>query len=160
MKTPSQKLVRAGWDDFLEGEPLLGEALISAVEDGVTLMPWRGAAIRVGALASSLRAATGFSTLREHYDLVLLDTMPLVGQTTISDFASFAESIHLDAVFLVQDVRTTTPENLASACAKLRRVGLRVAGVIENFIPAASLDSSSAPETSQSMAGHKLVTYG
>jgi Mrp family chromosome partitioning ATPase len=152
--------VRAGWDDFLAGEPSLDPALVSAVAPGVTLMPWRGAAIPIGKLASSLRTATGFGILREQFDLVLLDTMPLVGQTTISDFAGFAEAIHLDAVFLVRDVRATTTENAARASARLRRAGVLVAGVIENFVSTTSHDASSVLETSESTAGRELATYG
>jgi protein-tyrosine kinase len=151
---------RAGWDDFLAGEPSLDPAQISAVVPGVTLMPWRGEAIPIGKLASSLRTATAFGIVREQFDLVLLDTVPLVGQTTISDFAGFAEAIHLDAVFLVRDVRATTPDDAARACARLRRAGVRVAGVIENFVSTTSHDASSVLETSESTAGHELATYG
>jgi Mrp family chromosome partitioning ATPase len=137
-----------GWDDLAASELPLGEALISAIEDGVTLLPWRGPAAALADLGGSLRVAGIFGTLREHYDLVVLDTMPLAGRTTIADFAAFAAAIHLDAVYLLQNVRTTPREELVATSAKLRRAGLPLAGVIENFVTSRGLDETAADHRS------------
>jgi Mrp family chromosome partitioning ATPase len=124
-----------GWGGVLRGELPLGEALVAAIDDGLTLMPWRAADASLSELCTSQRTATSFGQLREHYDFVLLDVMPMAGQTTISDFASFASTIRLDAAYMIQDVRWTLEEQLAAACAKMERAGLHVAGIIENFLP-------------------------
>lgn len=152
--------VHTGWDDLLSSEMPLGEALITAVEDGVTLMPWRGSAVSVSQLAGSKRVSDIFGTLREHYDLVLLDTMPLVGQTTIADFASFAGVIRLDALYLIHNVRTTSPEQLTAASSKLHRAGLPLVAVIENFVSPAGPGEPSAPGESPDAAGGNLVAIG
>lgn len=149
-----------GWDDLVASELPLGEALITAVEDGVTLMPWRGPAATAAKLAQSLRIASIFGTLREHYDLVLLDTMPLVGQTAIADLAAFAAAIHLDSLYLIQDLRTTTREGLIAACSKLRDSGLPLAGVIENFVSPASPGKPPARGESPVVAGRRLISRG
>ncbi|MEX0676265.1 MAG: hypothetical protein WD063_04280 [Pirellulales bacterium] len=150
----------SGWDDLLSSELPLGEALITAVEDGVTLLPWRGPAVAVSQLAGSIRAPGIFGTLREHYDLVLLDTMALVGQTTIADFASFAAAVRLDALYLIHNVRTTSPDELIAASSKLRRAGLPLAAVIENFVPPASSGEPAGPNESKAAPARELAASG
>src|SRR5262249_38236066 len=41
-----------GWDDVVDGELPLGEAMISSLADGVTLMPWRKSQMTMGQLAA------------------------------------------------------------------------------------------------------------
>jgi Mrp family chromosome partitioning ATPase len=129
--------VQTGWDDVLLSGLTAGEALISAVEDGVTLLPWRGRDATLAELAATQGIGEIFRALREHYDLVLLDAMPLVARATIADFAVLARAIDLDAVYLIHNVRTTSREQLLALCAKIRDCGLSLAGVIENFLPPA-----------------------
>jgi Mrp family chromosome partitioning ATPase len=145
-----------GWDDLVSSELPLGEALISVVEDGVTLLPWRGRATPLAELAGSLRTGVIFGTLREHYDLVVLDTMPLVGRTTIADFAALAAAIRLDSVYLVQNVRTTPRDELVATSAKLRRSGLPLAGVIENFVSSTGATTGHRSPA----AGRHLAVHG
>jgi Mrp family chromosome partitioning ATPase len=152
--------VRTGWDDLISSELELGEALISAVEDGVTLLPWRGGAASLAQLAGSMRVAGIFATLREHYDLLVLDTLPLGGRTTIADFAGFAAAIHADALYLVQNVRTTSREQMIAASAKLRRAGLPLAGVIENFVSSAGGDEPPGFHKTPVAAGRRLAVHG
>jgi Mrp family chromosome partitioning ATPase len=151
--------VHTGWDDLVSSELALGEALISVIEGGVTLLPWRGGAASLAELAGSLRTAGIFGTLREHYDLVVLDTMPLLGRTSIADFAAFAAAIHLDALYLVQNVRTTPRESLIATSAKLRRAGLPLAGVIENFVSPGS-DEPFGSHKMPLAGGRQLVVHG
>jgi Mrp family chromosome partitioning ATPase len=123
-----------GWGEMLHGEIALGEALIAAVDEQVTLMPWRGAPQSVRELARSQRIAANFGMLRDHYDIVLLDTMPLMDSTEVDDFGAFAKSIGLDALYLINDVRSTAPETVAETWAQLRRAGAHVEAIIENFV--------------------------
>ncbi len=126
--------VHTGWDDQVNTELVPGESLIAAVEEGVTLMPWRTPAPSGHSLPTSQRAATLFATLREHYDLTVIDARPLVGETAVGDFANFAKAAHVDALYLVHNLSLPDRESLAGTCAKLRLAGLPVAGVIENFV--------------------------
>jgi len=151
---------RTGWDDLVASELALGEALITNVEEGVTLMPWRGPAVPVAHLCASLRTCGIFGTLREHYDLVLLDTLPLVGRTTMADLAAFASAIRLDALYLIHNARSATREQTAATCAKLRRAALPLAGLIENFASPTSPNAPSGHHKSKALWGRKLAVYG
>jgi Mrp family chromosome partitioning ATPase len=149
-----------GWGGVLRGELPLGEALVAAIDDGMTLMPWRAADASLSELSTSQRTATSFAQLREHYDFVLLDAMPMAGQTTISDFAGFASTIRLDAAYMIQDVRWTLEEQLTAACAKMERAGLHVAGIIENFLSPPGRGESAVRKMVRSATGIKLSTPG
>jgi Mrp family chromosome partitioning ATPase len=127
-----------GWNDLVSSELPLGEALILAVEDGVTLLPWRGAAAALGELAGGRRTGVVFGALREQYDLVVLDAGPLAGRSTMADVGAFAAAAGVDALYLIHNVRSATRDDLVALCAKLRRVGLPLAGVVENFVAAAA----------------------
>lgn len=149
-----------GWGDVLRGQLPLGEALVAAIDDGMTVMPWRAADASISDLCTSQRTATSFGLLREHYDFVLLDVMPMAGQTTISDFASFASTIRLDATYMIQDVRWTLEEQLTAACAKMERAGLHVAGIIENFLPPPGRGESAVRKIVRSATGISLSIAG
>jgi Mrp family chromosome partitioning ATPase len=151
--------VHTGWDDLVASELPLGEALITAVDDGVTLMPWRGAAVSGSQLAQSPRIASIFGTLREHYDLVLLDTMPLADKMTITQFAALAAAIHLDALYLIQNVRSASREELSITCSLLRRAGLPLAAIIENFVSPETGENKQRPGEPP-LAGRNLAIHG
>ena len=144
----------------MSSELPLGEALISAVEDGVTLMPWRGGAVSVSQLTESPRTASIFGTLREHYDLVLLDTMPLDDRSTIAELAALAGAIRLDALYLIHNVRTTSREQLIASCSKLRGAGLPLAAVIENFVSPEVPGEPDGRDESPAAAGRKQAAHG
>jgi Mrp family chromosome partitioning ATPase len=146
----------AGWGDVLDEQLALGDALIAAVEDHITLMPWRGEPKSSSRLHSS-RAATTFGMLRDHYDLVLLDTMPLGESSAIDDFARFAKAVQLDALYLLHDVRSTAPEALADAWPQLRRSGVNVEGIIENFVAPKGGGRAAGPKPSKSVADQPLA---
>ena len=150
---------QAGWGDVVDGGLPLSEALIDAVSDGVTLLPWQGAKPHgAHARRDRLRAAAVFDTLAEHYDLVLVDTLPLASPAAIAELASLAEAIHLDAVYLVGDARGQDPQALATECAKLRRAGIPVVGAIENFMATAILHDT-PPRPQQRAPRRQLVTH-
>jgi Mrp family chromosome partitioning ATPase len=143
--------VQSGWGDVLAGELSLGEALIASTKDRVALLPWHGPRMRAAGWANTLPITTSFSILRDHFDLVVLDTMPLDTVTAISEFAVLAEAVRLDAVYVIFDARSTPPSTLTDTCAKLRHAGLRVVGLIENFTsaaPTASMTHTPHPPTS------------
>lgn len=126
-------VVQTGWDDLLASDLALGESLIAAVEDGVTLLPWRSAVTSGAVLPASVKTAGIFGTLREHYDLVLVDLPPLGTKPSVAEMAAFGTAIHLDRLYLVDDLRDHDRDALASTCNKLTRAGLPVTGIIENF---------------------------
>lgn len=134
-----------GWREVLTNELPLGEALISAVEDRLTLMPWSNGPTGTTKLVGSLRSATSFTSLAEQYDVVLIDCMPLEADSALGDFAGFAQAIKLDALYMVRDVRATRVEDLEAICARLRRAGQEVSGLVDNFV----LPSTLAPPSEE-----------
>lgn len=124
----------AGWGEVMLGEVPLEESLVASIDDGVTLMPWRGTETRLSQLATSPRVATSFGLLTSHYDMVLIDAPPLPGDEAIGEWIGFAEAIALEAVYVLHDARYAVNPALGSMCEKLRKAGLSVEGLIENFV--------------------------
>ena len=127
----------SGWGQVLENELPLGEALIAAIDERVTLMPWRKERQSSDSAAdpASLTAlCETFGTLAGRYDLVIVDTPPLASSAAIAAVAGFGQRIGLDAVYLVHDVRTTPRELVSATAFALARAGVAVAGLIENFV--------------------------
>ncbi|HEX3728104.1 MAG TPA: hypothetical protein VHV08_17755 [Pirellulales bacterium] len=125
-----------GWGEMIEGDLPLGEALITAVEDGVTLMPWRGPGGRLAHRSARLRAATSFRLLKEYYDVIIVDAMPLASSTT--DFAHLLEALGQCGSYVVCDKRATSAQQLLGLCGRLEQVGVKVSGIIENFVASTS----------------------
>ncbi len=148
---------QAGWGDVVHGELPLGEALIYSPADNVTIMPWQGRTAQPHPLAKLTRTATCFEALRETFDLVLVDTAPLASGPAIADFVQLAEAIRLDAVYLAYDARFATPKQLKDVSASLERAGIRLAGIIENFVGAANLNDAGPHNRLPSFAGRALA---
>ena len=126
-----------GWGQVLENELPLGEALIAAIDERVTLMPWRQGSVadeNAGAVPVLPELGETFATLAGRYDLVVLDTSALTSSAAMASLAAFGGQIGLDALYLVHDVRNTTSEQLSATCFALGRAGVGVAGIIENFV--------------------------
>jgi Mrp family chromosome partitioning ATPase len=135
---------QAGWSEVVWGERPLGEALIASAAEDLTLVPWQGRGKHARRSSDTLRIAAMFNTLQEHYDFVLVDTAPLDGPASISEFAGLADTLGLDAVYMAHDARTSTGGELRDTCDRLERAGVRVGGIIENFAaPAAPTDARS-----------------
>jgi Mrp family chromosome partitioning ATPase len=140
MLGPSCRITpQSGWCEVVAGQRTLEEALITSRSDGVTLLPCRGRSQTSEPPCDSVQLAATFATLKEQYDLVLLDTTALHSPTAVAQFAGLAEAIRLDAIYLVRDTRTTSVEEMAATCAALRQAHVAVAGIIDNFVAPAEL---------------------
>lgn len=135
----------AGWGEVMLGEIALEEALVASIDDGVTLMPWRGTETRLSQLTGSPRLSASFELLRGHYDVVLIDAPPLASDEAIGELVGFAEAISLDAVYVLHDTRCVLNPGLGAMCQKLREAGVSVEGLIENFVSEAETLASSEP---------------
>ena len=151
--------VESGWCEVLDGKRPLDDALVLARRDNVTIMPWRGQTPRMMQMSRNARMVSSFGVLRDRYDLVILDTMPLANVTLVADFASFAASIGLDAAYLIQDMRTTTREQLAKVCANLRRLGVPLGGILENFVAPIITAEVVREDRTPNSAGRKLAAH-
>jgi Mrp family chromosome partitioning ATPase len=149
--------IQTGWNDVLNGDLPLGEALVSATRDGVTLMPWRGGVASMPEAAGSMRASTMFGMLRTQFDAVLIDAGQLADADAAASFARFAQAIRLDGLYLLHDARSGAASQ-NETCAALRRAGLTVLGIIENFV--SELPSLAGRSLSSHSASHELATIG
>ena len=144
---------QSGWTDVVSGARQLSETLITAVDCGVTVVPCRGRGQDVAPLDDRVRLAAAFESMRERFDLLLLDTARLADQAAAFALADLAEAIRLDAVYLIRDARRTSEARLPDACAALRAGGVRLGGLIENFVDPANLGDSlvqlKMPETAR-----------
>jgi Mrp family chromosome partitioning ATPase len=86
-----------------------------------------------------VRVAATFETLKEQFDLVLIDAAPAADLPAMQAMAGLAKAMRVDAVYLVRDARTITTEQMTMICAEMRRAGLKVAGRIDNFVAPAEL---------------------
>jgi Mrp family chromosome partitioning ATPase len=122
-----------GWGEVIERELPLGEALISAVEDGVTLMPWQGPLRRLTDGHSLERVGDCFRQLHENYDLIILDAMTVPGPKAVAEMAALASATAPCQIYFIRDVRTMAVSQVEDSCRRLQVATLEVAGVIENF---------------------------
>jgi Mrp family chromosome partitioning ATPase len=124
---------QAGWADVVDGDRSLDEVLIVAVADGVALLPWQSRGREAAMPGDTVRVTATFETLKDQYDLVLLDTAPLASPAATTAFAALADAARVDAVYMISDARATAIGQLEGVCANLRQAGLTVDGIIENF---------------------------
>ena len=127
----------AGWQDVAAGRVPLDEAVIESVEDRLALLPCCGhVAERRAAGGDQPAVIAELQTLRRSYDLVLVDLGPPGAAADGEDLPAEAVAGAIDAVVLVHDVRSTSPEELARLQERLAAAGIAQAGVAENFVPA------------------------
>jgi Mrp family chromosome partitioning ATPase len=141
----------SGWSDVVNGEQTLAEASIAAESGRVTLVPWRGPAARAARPGNEARAAALFKDLKAQHDLVLIDAMPL-GARAVAEFVELTTMMSVDVIYFVRDARVTGSEQIGAECQRLAKVGLPVAGIIENFAPVGSASVEHGRDTSVATA--------
>jgi Mrp family chromosome partitioning ATPase len=129
-------LPQAGWEDVVAGRLPPEEVVIESLGDHLAVLPAcrpaEAPATDPAAAESSVAAA--LETLAAHYDAVLLDLGPLEGRGPAGGPLSEAVRRRLDAVVLVHNVRSTTPNRLTDLEVSLAAAGIACAGVVENFV--------------------------
>jgi Mrp family chromosome partitioning ATPase len=128
-------LPQVGWEDALAGRLLLQEALVESIADRLSVLPIRAPFAGTGdAPDDATRMAASLDTLAAHFDAVLVDLGSLEDRTVVSGPLARGIGRRLDAVVLVQNVRTTTPQRLADVQECVAAAGMNPAGIIQNFI--------------------------
>ena len=122
------KDVTVGLHEVLAGEAMLDEAIVQDTLSSANLLPQRldGAGIT---LADSPRLAELLDTVRERYDLVLLDCPPVLPVDEARVIASMADGV----VFLVR-WRKTPAKAAAAALRRLYDVQAEVVGAVLTLI--------------------------
>jgi Mrp family chromosome partitioning ATPase len=151
---------QAGWTEVVEGQRTLEEALITAAADGAALLPCRGRSRHGAHTGDPTELAVTMAALEEQFELILLDTAPLANPAAIAGMVSLAETVGLDAVYVVRNVRRGDHRALTAACARLARAGVHVAGTIDNFADPAELPGPALGLRLPKLAGRLLASRG
>jgi Mrp family chromosome partitioning ATPase len=123
-----------GWDETSQEEgKTLDHAVVEATENNLALLSNRP--VEEGGPAGDWsRLGPCLETLRDHYEMVLVDLGPLENNEPIGPALSRAAGRGIDAVLLVHNERVTPQENLGEVRRNLTLAGINVAGIIENFV--------------------------
>jgi len=122
-----------GWDDVIADRLLLTDALIESLDDRLTLLPLRNGFANPRALAGNGFLRGALDTLREHFDIVLLDVGPLAEDADTIDLAAALGGCKLDDGLIVRDRRRATPKQVHDASRRMAALGVRHWDVVENF---------------------------
>jgi Mrp family chromosome partitioning ATPase len=150
---------RLGWGDVIAAGLPLGEALVAAPADKITLLPWHAQGAHAAAPTNLTRIAGCFEKLREHFDVILVDAMPLASGPAVTNLARLAEPMRIDALYLIYDSRFTTPKQLKDVSSRLQLAGLPPAGAIENFVEPPQLVEAGTRQRLPSFAGRPLSPH-
>ena len=126
-----------GWRDVALGISALEDVVTESEADSLAILPYQGRKTPLDTADPSEQAISTFiKRLRSHYDVVLVD---LGGSLTNGgSHTTLAEKLteQIDSILTVQNVRATSPADLASFRQHLRQLGVQEAGIIENFVEA------------------------
>jgi Mrp family chromosome partitioning ATPase len=123
-------LPQVGWADMLEGRLPLEEVAVESLADGLVVLPL--AEPLEGVALEPTRIAATLQTLAESYDVVLVDLGALESSESSGTQREIAR--RMDAVLLVQNVRSTAADRLAGLRCDLAAEGVVHAGTIQNFV--------------------------
>jgi capsular exopolysaccharide synthesis family protein len=131
-----------GLAEVLARTGTLDDAIVQ-LDDGVSLLPTRPSGEDVSELLSWRRTLALMTTLRERFDLVLIDSPPLAGLVDGLVLASQS-----DSVVLVVRAGLTKPADIAAAVNSLKHNNTPIAGLvifeesaIESYYPDTGRDS-------------------
>ena len=130
-------LPQFGWEETLAGRLPLDEVVIESSHNQLAVLPLLSPFSGTGELKQDRsRLVDSIGVLADHYDFVLVDLGPLEKPEVVGGALAQGIAARLDAVVLVQDVRTTTEDQLAEIRRYLSAAGIAQPGIIQNFVPA------------------------
>jgi Mrp family chromosome partitioning ATPase len=126
--------VQSGWNETSgEDATFLSNAVVESAANNLAL-----AAIREPAddqkHADWSWLAGCLDTLKNHYEMVLVDLGPLESIQSVGEFLDRTVGGKIDAILLVRNPRITSEARLAAEQEHLNGSGVALAGLIENFV--------------------------
>jgi Mrp family chromosome partitioning ATPase len=121
-----------GWQAVLTGREKLADVSIASLDDRLILVPLSAEKLDSRDLSGNFRAPVLFSMLADATDLVLVDGGTAQGQQ-LGHLTALVRAARIDAVYVVYDERSTSPDALAACAERLGAAGVVVAGAIANF---------------------------
>ncbi len=140
-----------GFSDLIHGSATLSEVLHKSVMPNVDLITTGVLPHNPAEVLLSPNAVQLLHQLAESYDVVLLDTAPVL---LVSDAMALAP--HVGTVFMLARAQVSTLSELEESAKRLNQVGAQVKGVIFNDFDASSQRFSSRYGNYQ----HGYVPYG
>ena len=126
---------QVGWEETLGGQVPLEEVAVESIGDSLTLVPLREPPANPGEmLVGQQQMAANFAILAENYDAVLVDLGPLEGEEASTGAMGPGVRHGINAVVLVHNVRSTTPNRIEDLQKNLAAAGIVHAGTIQNFV--------------------------
>ena len=127
---------QSGWNDPSEQDgTFLDPAVVEAAANNLAISPVRELSPPKGPTAADWsRFAACVETLKNHYEMVLVDLGPLESIESFGDMLGRSAAGKIDAVLLVHNPRVTSEERLAAVEQQLTDAGIALAGRIENFV--------------------------
>jgi Mrp family chromosome partitioning ATPase len=127
---------QVGWNETSERSATsLDHAVVEAASNGLAVVTVRDPASPRGQTSGDWsRLAPSIETLREHYDMVLVDLGPLENIESLGDALGKTLGGAIDALLLVHDGRITSSERLAEVEQELVEAKIPLAGVVQNFV--------------------------
>jgi Mrp family chromosome partitioning ATPase len=128
-------LPQYGWEDVLSGRFPLEEVLIESIAERLVILPVREpfgvAELPADAMA---RLAETWTSLRHHFDIVLVDPGALCNSPMLDRQLAGAMAGRIDAALLVKNLRCHDAAEFDAVGQSLGSVGAKVLGIVENFV--------------------------
>ncbi len=123
-----------GWDAVLRGDQPLMEVLIESLQDGAALLPARKVESKKPPALDEFQANISMGILKEHYDIVLVDTGPIAPESSGKpDW--FTHRPWLEGLLLVEDVRVEHAAEREAVLRAVKKSPVRCWGSLRNFEP-------------------------
>ncbi len=124
-----------GWEDVLTGQVPLEDVVIETLEDHLAVLPVRRPFTDADEHLAHLEGmARSLETLRESYDLVLVDLGSPQDAKQLDRWPSAAMAGLIDAVVLVHNVRATPQNRLVELHRAVAANNVAQVGIIQNFV--------------------------
>ncbi|RQD67735.1 MAG: polysaccharide biosynthesis tyrosine autokinase [Desulfonatronovibrio sp. MSAO_Bac4] len=116
-------------EDVLQGKIGIKEAIVKDSASGLHLLLAHGKAPAVGEMLGSQKMKSMIDKLEEHYELVILDTPPIMGVSDAWGLARYTDSV----VFSVKWAETPR-ETVKAALRQMEVLDIEVGGVIMSMV--------------------------
>lgn len=125
-----------GWNEATESQAWsLDQAVVEATGNNVALLPIRDTSLDRHRIEGDDSNLTEYiHTLRDHYDLVLVDLGPLENLAWHGNAPAWTRGGTVDSILLVHNEQVTSEDDLAEVEHHLSEAGISVTGLIENFV--------------------------
>lgn len=124
--------IQFGWIEAIRGGISIAETAIHSIEDQLTVLPL--VVPRAGLPPTSDEFARVIQTLRQAFDLIVIDGPPCTEAAFRPLVSHGASAAAVDATILVQDMRQASADQADRVMEMLRRDGITGLGMVQNFV--------------------------